>query len=229
MLAVDMANYFGPYDVETLPDAPNATWEARRQLATALRRLNGLTVTSMADAQIYADMASVINTQVDILAAQPQGPGKLAQIDPEKDYAEQRSTISHEIGPLTGLCNPVAPPMNIWFEDDKVRARVTMGWQYEGPPGCIHGGHIAALFDDFLGVGQKLTGQIGFTGTIKVRYIKPTPLDEEINLVGWLERRDGRKNILQGEMYAGDTLTASAEGLFIQMPVLSYRDEEQKQ
>jgi acyl-coenzyme A thioesterase PaaI-like protein len=219
-----MANYFGPYDVEEQAAAPNALWTARRELADALRRLNSLAVTSMADAEVYTRMAGQINAQADTLARSEQQRGKLEQMDPDLDYAQQRSTVSHEISPLTGLSNPIAPPMNIWFEDDKVKASVTMGWQFEGPPGCIHGGYIAALFDDFLGVGQKLTGKIGFTGTIQIRYIKPTPLDQEIKLVGWLERQDGRKNTLRGEMYAGNTLTASAEGLFIQMPVLSYRD-----
>ena len=76
---------------------------------------------------------------------------------------------------------------------------------------------IAALFDDFLGVGQKLTGQPGFTGTLNVRYVKPTPLEQELTLIGRVKSIEGRVNVLCGEMYAGDTLTASSEGLFVHM------------
>lgn len=219
-----MANYFGPYDDEEEAPAPDAVWAARRSLASALRQLNELTISSVADAVTLASVAEQVTVQVERLSQCPQAQGKMDQIDPQQDYASQRSIISHEISPLTGLSNPLSPPLNIWFEDDKVKGRVTMGWQFEGPPACVHGGYIAALFDDFLGVGQKLTGQIGFTGTLKIRYLKPTPLEQELNLVAWLERQDGRKTTLRGEMYAGDLLTASCEALFIQMPSLSYRD-----
>lgn len=221
-----MANYFGPYDDKEQAPAPDAVWTARRRLAASLRTLNQLTVTSVADAEALNTIAQNVDQQIDVLAGFPQAGGKIAQIDPLQDYASQRSTVSHEISPMTGLSNPQSPPLNIWFEGDKVKAQVIMGWQYEGPPSCIHGGYIAALFDDFLGVGQKLTGQIGFTGTLKIRYLKPTPLNQTIDMIGWLERQDGRKTTLCGEMYAGDTLTATCEGLFIQMPTLSYRDDD---
>jgi len=74
---------------------------------------------------------------------------------------------------------------------------------------------VAALCDQFLGVGQKLTGQPGFTGTLKVRYLKPTPIATDLRFEGWVERVEGRKNILKAELWAGDVKTATCEGLFI--------------
>lgn len=213
-----MANYIGPYDYEDAPAPPDSRWTARRHLAEAMRRLNELSVISTADADALNAICETINRQADKLAQYPVEKGKLAQMDADKDTITERRIVSHEISPLTGFSNPVSPPMNTWFDGDEVKARVTMGWQYEGPPGCVHGGFIAALFDDFLGVGQKLTGQPGFTGTLKVRYIKPTPLGEELTLIGRVKSIEGRVNTLSGEMYAGDTLTASSEGLFVHMP-----------
>ncbi len=213
-----MAIYLGPYDHEEPPVAPTEEWAARRDLGTALRRINELAVTSSADINTLEAMTALINEQADRLAETPQRLGKLAHMDPDQDHFQEGSIVSHEISSITGLCNPITAPLHLWIADDEVHGKVTMGWQFEGPPGFVHGGFVAALFDDFLGMGQKLTDQPGFTGTLSVRYIKPTPLAQELRLFGKVHRVEGRKNILRGEMYAGDTLTASCEGLFIRMP-----------
>ena len=91
-----------------------------------------------------------------------------------------------------------------------------MDWQYEGPPNSVHGGFVAALFDQFLGVAQKITKQPGFTGTLNIRYLVPTPIDTDLRLEGWVEKTEGRKNFLVSEMRAGDTLTARCEGILSQ-------------
>ena len=74
---------------------------------------------------------------------------------------------------------------------------------------------VAALFDQFLGCAQRITGQPGFTGTLTVRYLQPTPIARELRLEGWVDRIEARKNVLKGEMRAGDVLTATCEGTFI--------------
>jgi acyl-CoA thioesterase FadM len=53
------------------------------------------------------------------------------------------------------------------------------------------------------------------TGRLTIHYRSPTPLHTELSLRGWLERADGRKIVCKGTLYAGDTLCAEAEGLFI--------------
>jgi hypothetical protein len=37
-----------------------------------------------------------------------------------------------------------------------------------------------------------------------------------LRLLAWIEKIEGRKTLVHGEMYAGDTLTASCEGTFVQ-------------
>ena len=49
-------------------------------------------------------------------------------------------------------------------------------WPYEGPPSCVHGGVIAETFDEMLGAACIVAGHPGMTGTLTVRYRKPTPL-----------------------------------------------------
>jgi acyl-coenzyme A thioesterase PaaI-like protein len=117
--------------------------------------------------------------------------------------------------PMLGRANPLAPPIELWLEDDHIVGRATFGAAYEGPPGCVHGGFVAAAFDEVLGSTQSLSGSPGMTGRLTVHYRKPTPLQTELRFVGRLDRVDGRKIHTTGELWAGDVLCAEAEGLFI--------------
>lgn len=117
--------------------------------------------------------------------------------------------------PLIGRANPIAPPITLEIDDDLVIGRVTFGSAYEGPPGCVHGGYVAAAFDEILGSAQTFSGSPGMTGTLSVRYEKPTPLHTELRIEGRFVRMERRKVFTVGQMYAGDDLTATAEGLFI--------------
>ncbi len=119
--------------------------------------------------------------------------------------------------PMLGRANPLAPPIELWLEDDRILGRAMFGAAYEGPPGCVHGGYIAAAFDEVLGSTQSLSGSPGMTGRLTVHYRKPTPLQTELRFVGVLENVDGRKILTRGELWAGDVLCAEAEGLFISM------------
>ena len=53
------------------------------------------------------------------------------------------------------------------------------------------------------------------TGRLTIHYRSPTPLHTELHVEGTLDRTSGRKILCTGRMYAGDTLCAEAEGLFI--------------
>jgi len=117
--------------------------------------------------------------------------------------------------PIIGAANPIAPPLKLVSLDDRVEGTVRFGAAYEGPPGHVHGGHVAAAFDEVLGMAQSLGGRPGMTATLTVRYRKPTPLHTELRFEGTLDRVDGRKLFTSGRCYAGDMLTAEAEGLFI--------------
>jgi len=123
--------------------------------------------------------------------------------------------LAHELNPLSGISNPLAPPLNIWIDGDVAHGRATLGWAYEGPPGSVHGGFVAALFDQFMGMAQAIGKQPGMTGTLRVRYHHRTPLNVELRLVGRLERLEGRKTIVSAELWAGDRRTADCEALFV--------------
>ncbi len=89
---------------------------------------------------------------------------------------------------------------------------MTFGAAYEGPPGHVHGGLVAAMFDELLGFAQQSSG---FTGRLTVHYRRPTPLHQQLQVKAWQEREDGRKRIIKGTCHLGETLLSEAEGLFI--------------
>ena len=124
--------------------------------------------------------------------------------------------------PVSGRSNPMAPPVSLKVHRGAPRegietgyhitGAVTFGPAYEGPPGHVHGGLIAAMFDELLGFAQLSPG---FTAFLKVNYRKPTPLNTDLHLLAWVESTERRKRIVKGECYMGDTLLTDAEGLFI--------------
>lgn len=117
--------------------------------------------------------------------------------------------------PLMGLANPLAPPMRLTAVGDKVVGHANFGVAYEGPPGYVHGGLLAAAFDELLGMTQSLTGNPGMTATLSVRYRKPTPLLTELVFEGRVTKTEGRKILTHGTVAADGVVTAEAEGLFI--------------
>lgn len=126
--------------------------------------------------------------------------------------------------PFMGLMNPLAPPMAASLdpthgEFGAVVGKVTFREPHEGPPGHVHGGYLAAVFDEVLGQAQSLSGRPGMTGKLSITYRSPSPLYTELTVRGWIDRIDGRKIFTKGTLHNGDTLCCESEGLFISMPV----------
>ncbi len=134
--------------------------------------------------------------------------GGLASAPTEDSALMERSGIS-------GRANPLAPPLHLHMDGDVTRGHATYTAAYEGPPGCLHGGFVAAAFDDLLGFAQMASGIAGFTGTLTVRMRRPTPLNRRIDYEGGLDRVDGRKIICWGKSFDGDELLAEAQILFV--------------
>jgi acyl-coenzyme A thioesterase PaaI-like protein len=119
--------------------------------------------------------------------------------------------------PVSGRSNAIAPPVSLRVVEDgndrvHIEGDVTYGPAYEGPPGHVHGGWVAAMFDELLGFAQQGPG---FTGTLTIRYRKPTPLNRSLTLRSHVERIDGRKRTIIGVCELDGVVLSEAEGLFI--------------
>jgi acyl-coenzyme A thioesterase PaaI-like protein len=124
--------------------------------------------------------------------------------------------------PVSGRSNPMAPPLQLRVvsgrpRDDvdvehHVAGDVTFGPAYEGPPGHVHGGLLAAMFDELLGFAQLGPG---FTAYLHVNYRQPTPLNRALSVTAWVDRVEGRKRFIRGECHLDGALLTDAEGLFV--------------
>jgi acyl-coenzyme A thioesterase PaaI-like protein len=99
----------------------------------------------------------------------------------------------------------------------EIRGRATFGYPFEGPPTCVHGGIIAELFDELMGAANLIAEKPGMTGTLTVRYRRPTPLLAPLDLVARYTGGERRKIFTWAGIYHAGELTAEAEGIFIKM------------
>ncbi len=188
------------------------------RLAQALRPLINLTVSGTLDDAALEEAADTVERIRAELAAQA-GSGRRRRQEPEKG----RPAVDYlPTSPVAGVLNPIAPPVRLEMVDGEngvpeIRGTAWFDYPYEGPPNCVHGGVIAATFDEVLGAANIVAGSPGMTGTLNVRYRKPTPLRAELRLEGRFLDINGRKIRTWGGMYHGDVLTAEAEGLFIEV------------
>ncbi|ROS01912.1 thioesterase superfamily protein [Sinobacterium caligoides] len=217
-----MSEKYFPFDSPDLYPPLNDEWAAKRKLADATRALIANLVTCTNDTEEILAISEVVQAQADKLASSRQILGRAEYEAQDEQRYGTLSTIAYELNPLDGKCNPLAPPIMVWMDDEAIYGSVNMGWHYEGPPNSVHGGFVAALFDQFLGLGQKITGQPGVTGSLTTRYHKPTPLNTELKLTGKVVSIEGRKNTLRAEIWANGSMTASCEGLFISIDRETY-------
>jgi acyl-coenzyme A thioesterase PaaI-like protein len=121
-----------------------------------------------------------------------------------------------ELSPCSGQSNPLAPPMHVTFDEERTSAWAIWPDAYEGPPGVLHGGFVAAAFDDLMGLAQMAAGRAGYTGTLTVKMRQPTPLNVRIDYEAGVKRVEGRRIIVWGTAKVGDKVVAEAEILFVE-------------
>ena len=143
--------------------------------------------------------------------------------DPETRERGRTARLAYlHHSPVRGTRNPLAPPLETEIVTDadgarRIEGRALLGRAYEGPPHGVHGGWVAALFDEVLGATQGLTGEPGMTALLTVKYRKVTPIEQELRFRGWIERAGGRRIVARATCSAGNLVTAEAEGLFLRV------------
>jgi acyl-coenzyme A thioesterase PaaI-like protein len=118
--------------------------------------------------------------------------------------------------PVTGPENAIAPPVHLAATPDGgVVGSMNLGLVYQGPPGYVHGGVSAMVMDHVLGVANHVAGDTGMTGTLTIRYRRPTPLWQPLEITSRQVSVDGRKIRTVGAILSEGQECVLAEGLFI--------------
>lgn len=204
---------FNPFESQEITPPYSEHWHAKRRVAQAIRKLTEVLITSTPPVDELHDIAQRLEQQAEEFASCKRLYGMLEFIG-DGDHGSQ-GELSHEINAVGGWSNPLSPGLNMWLDGTKAYGTVRCGHAYEGPPGFIHGGFVAAIMDQFLGMAQIVGKKPGMTGTLNMRYLRPTPLNTDLDLEAEVFILEGRKTLVKGEMRAGDKVTATCEGLFI--------------
>jgi acyl-coenzyme A thioesterase PaaI-like protein len=94
---------------------------------------------------------------------------------------------------------------------------VTLGSAFEGAPGRAHGGIVAALVDETMGLVLAMNDVLAYTVQLDISYLAPTPLHEPIRARAWLKERNGRKLSISASVHANEINLATASALFIEI------------
>lgn len=186
---------------------------ARVRLAAAVRRLTVATVGADVSDAALLEAAEAVETATGRLVA-GAGPQRPARRPPDPRRPPQDFFPT---SPVIGLANPVAPPVELEVVDGSIAGTAFFDYPYEGPPLCVHGGVIALTFDEILGAAIIVAGHPGMTGTLTVRYRRPTPLRTPLTVAARYVEREGRKIRATAEIRHGPEVTAEAEGIFIEL------------
>ena len=197
-----------------LPDSLDFATLERGRLAEAVRALiDAVMTTDGDDPALLLDVAA----EAERLAAR-LGGGR----DSGAGYRPRSHGDYLPRSPVVGQASPLAPRIE-WEESDSaidgqpgIEAHGTFGAPYEGPPGYVHGGMIALAFDEVLGIANIAAGHPGMTARLTIHYRKPTPLFHVLRFRAALDRVEGRRIMSRAELWDGETLTAQADGLFVQ-------------
>jgi acyl-coenzyme A thioesterase PaaI-like protein len=211
-----MSTHEQPFSTPAPMPPYNAVWATRRRIAQQLRDINEQLLTHDVPHDELLALEKCLASVMPVGAQATKVGGRLAWAETETDNGTYH-LLSRETTPIAGHANAMSPPLHMWLDHDKkeAHARITLGWAYEGPPKCAHGGWVAALFDEFLGCAQLLSTQTGATGNLQVRYHHPTPLNVELVMHAEIKEVHGRKLIMKGTITANGKVTASCEGLFV--------------
>lgn len=123
---------------------------------------------------------------------------------------------------VCGRANPVGLHLDFYETGPgELVSRVNIPDRYQGYPGVVHGGIIAAILDEVTGrvFMQGDANRFMVTAKLDLRYRKPVPVGQDLIVKSRAIRDNGRIAQAAGEILnlAGETL-AEAEAFYVQPP-----------
>jgi uncharacterized protein (TIGR00369 family) len=200
---------FDPPIVDLTPEEIAQEREVYGGLTASVRRLMESSMRTTVGPDAVTEMTRVIDDLSERLE-QDMVPGNLGLTLTTDGHARAHGNA------VVGLRNPIAVPLRITHDPTgRARSDFHLNALYEGPPGMVHGGVVALILDQIFGEAAAAGGSPGMTGTLTIRYTRPTRLGD-CSAEAWVDRVEGQKTIVKGELRdAKGRTTAEAEGVFI--------------
>ena len=130
-----------------------------------------------------------------------------------------------------GRLNPKSHGLRSFDEGGEVIAHFTPSPQHISVPGFVYGGLLASLVDchamaTAAAAAERAAGRrIGegpaprfVTASLRVEYLKPTPLGVELEIRGHITERSDRKGVVALTVSAAGVVTVRAEVVAVRIP-----------
>jgi acyl-coenzyme A thioesterase PaaI-like protein len=187
-----------------------------RALADELRRLIRLSVSAAPSpeetAELTAQLAAVADRLEGYVPDEPLPRYAPSVEDGPVDGSSVETSMPFDLA--IGEFNPLALPVRLVAEPPKALGFATFTVAYEGAPGCVHGGALAATFDIVLSAANSIAAASGPTVRLNLHYRRPTLTGEEARFEGWVTEVTDRRVFSLGRIVQGGTVTVEAEGEF---------------
>lgn len=123
---------------------------------------------------------------------------------------------------VCGLANPFGLQLKFYETGPgEVTTEVTIPEQFQGYPGIVHGGVVAAMLDE-VAARSQMSGdppRFMYTARLNVQYRKNVPVGQPIRAVGKAGASRRRTAAATSAIYAMDgTLLAEADALMVDVP-----------
>jgi acyl-coenzyme A thioesterase PaaI-like protein len=96
-----------------------------------------------------------------------------------------------------------------------LKARIWFGPETEGPPGHAHGGSMAAVLDEVLGLAAWSAGYAIVVGNLNINFRNLLPLHKVVTVETKVVSAEGRKIMVHGRIFCEKTTYAVGECLCI--------------
>jgi acyl-coenzyme A thioesterase PaaI-like protein len=199
----------------TEPSITPARVDAARAVYDLVHALVG-TVTDDDTLRSVAQLAREAAAQLDGAPPRIRTVPDFETVEAARAAGEDTTFLTMGDRPVAGPANPAAVRLEPrWDADGTAYADVWFGPAFEAAPGRVHGGMVAAVFDDILGMAMARARSPGFTGRLTVHFRAPVPMNQRIEFKAWGEEPDGRKLVVHAEARLAGRLLADADALFI--------------
>jgi len=174
------------------------------RVADALRRINHAMVGKnipLNEVEKFAVQLEDLAQELESLSDEPR-PREFGEVDGQSDSGSGYDYgAGHALSfqPVSGKSNALASPVQYFKADDCMYGRVNFKAAYEGAPGIVHGGYTAAVMDEVFGIAMTHSNidVPCMTGTLKVIYRAPVPINTDITYKAWLDGEEGRKAFMK--------------------------------
>jgi acyl-coenzyme A thioesterase PaaI-like protein len=193
-----LASFCQEWNERALRRVPRG-WE---ELVEEFRALQDEFAATAPPAQTVAEVSALLSSARRLLAAHA---------------ADDEEQVFGRLFELPGRGQTLIPPVTILdCGPGRLVGETTFGRFHGGANGAAHGGAIAMMFDEALGMLTFLGEQRrSRTASLTVDYRSPTPVGKTLTIEATVAEETGRKRYLHGALKDGERLCAESRGLFL--------------